>query len=182
MYFILEGEDGFFILDMHAAHERINYEKQIELYKKEGIKKQVLLLPIKFDISLNEVDFMKDILPILPKFGFEVDSLGGVTFAIRTVPANFKNITDPNVIKDICLELIHMGKQSSLEEQHEQAIKYIACRSSIKAGEVIDNPLKVIELVQELAKCKNPHHCAHGRPTLLFFSYTDIDKTFHRIH
>lgn len=181
VYFILEGEDGFFILDMHAAHERINYEKQIELYKKGGIKKQELLLPIKFDISLNEVDYVKESLAVLPKFGFEVESLGGLTFAIRTVPANFKNITDPSIIKDICQELIHMGKQSSLDEMHEQAIKYIACRSSIKGGEVIDNPLKVIELVQELAKCKNPHHCAHGRPTMLFFSYTDIDKTFHRI-
>ncbi|MHA1394015.1 MAG: DNA mismatch repair endonuclease MutL [Promethearchaeota archaeon] len=180
LYFILEGEDGFYILDMHAAHERINYEKQLKMFKEGKISKQTLLIPIKFDAPLAEVEFIKNSLNKISKFGFEIDFFGGNTFAIRTVPAQMKEIMDPNIIKDICLEIVNMGKEFSLEKEYERVLKYTACRMSIKGGLEIDDPMKVVKLIQNLAKCENPHHCAHGRPTMLYFSYKDIDAMFHR--
>ncbi|MBD3351178.1 MAG: DNA mismatch repair endonuclease MutL [Candidatus Lokiarchaeota archaeon] len=180
VYFVLEGIDGFYLLDMHAAHERINYERVLRNFKDRGIKKQTLLIPIKFDVSVNEVEFVKELCPKLSKFGFEVDSLGGSTFIIRTVPANFKKSSDPTFIRDLCLEIISKGKQTSIEEEYDSILKLTACRMSIKAGEEIDNPETVIKLIQDLAKCKNPHHCCHGRPTMLYFDYKEIEKMFHR--
>jgi len=180
LYFVLEGEDGFYILDMHAASERINYEKQLELFSKGGISKQTLIMPIKFDVTVNERDFIIENIPIIMKFGFEIENIGGNTFAIRAVPSNFLNLNDSEVIKDICMEIITMGKQSRLDAIYDRIIKYISCHMSLRGGEYIDNPKRVKELLIELSKCSNPHHCAHGRPTMLFFSWENIDKQFHR--
>jgi len=180
LYFILEGEDGFYILDMHAAYERINYEKQLKLFKSGMISKQTLLIPVIFEVPLAEVEFVKQSLDKISKFGFEIDYFGSNSFSIRTIPAHIKEIYDESIIKDMCLEIINLGKQFSLEEEYDRVIKLIACRMSIKGGVEIDDPIKVIKLIQELAKCENPHHCAHGRPVLLFFSYNNIDSLFHR--
>ncbi|MHA1728210.1 MAG: DNA mismatch repair endonuclease MutL [Promethearchaeota archaeon] len=180
-YIVLEGENGFFLLDQHAAAERIKYEEQIESFKKGSLQRQQLLSPIKFDVSINEVDFFKEVLPQLPKFGFEINSLGGTTFAIRSIPAVLKKVTDPAIIKDICLEITAFGKQSSLKDEFDKIIKYIACHKSLRGGEKINDPNKVRELMYRLSKCRNPHHCAHGRPTILFFDWKEIEKMFHRI-
>ncbi|MCP4760344.1 MAG: hypothetical protein GY870_01100, partial [archaeon] len=180
LYFIFEAREGFYILDQHAAHERINYEAQIELFKEGGLKKQSLLLPITFDVSINEKDFFEEVIPQLSQFGFEVDSMGSNTFAIRTVPANYKNLSDLNLVKDLVREIIEFGKQSSLDKIYDKIIKYIACHMSIRGGDEIDNPVKARNLLIKLSKCKNPNHCAHGRPTMLYFSYKEIDKKFHR--
>jgi DNA mismatch repair protein MutL len=181
-YIVLEGLDGFYLLDQHAAAERIKFEREMALYKTGKIKKQRLIAPIKFDVSINEKDFMDETLLSLKKYGFEIDPLGGTTFAIRAIPPILNKITNSNIIKDICMELISFGKQFSLEEEEEKVVKYIACHKSLRGGEYIDNPAKVKNLIENLSKCKNPHHCAHGRPTLLYISFNEIDKLFHRIN
>lgn len=180
-YIILEGENGFYLLDQHAAAERVQYEQQMEDFKKGGLQRQNLLLPIKFDVSINEKDFMDEILPKLPKFGFIIDALGGTTYAIRSIPAILKKVSDAGIIKDICSEIIAFGKPTALEEEFDKILKIIACHKSLRGGEEIRNLEKIRKLILKLSKCKNPWHCAHGRPVLVSISYNDIEKMFHRI-
>ena len=87
---------------------------------------------------------------------------------------------DTKFITDLVLEIITMGKQSSLEQEFDKIIKYISCHMSLRGGEKVDNPETVKKLLLELSKCKNPCHCAHGRPVMLEFSFKQIDKLFHR--
>ncbi|MHA1872369.1 MAG: DNA mismatch repair endonuclease MutL, partial [Promethearchaeota archaeon] len=180
LYIIFEGEDGFFILDQHAAAERIRYEEELNAYKSGKLEKQALLLPIMIEVPPNETEFIKANLKELEKFGFRLDFMGGNSFAVRSVPVVFGRIEDKEIIKDICLEIVSMGKEDSFSDEVDKIIKYIACHRSLRGGAEITNPIKSINLLKRLAQCENPHHCAHGRPTMLFITWDELEKLFHR--
>lgn len=180
LYFVFENQDGFFLLDQHAAAERINYEEQLRYYKQGGIAKQELLKPIIFEVPINEVDFLHSNLATLEKFGFSVGFIGGNSFAIRAFPAIFSSMDALDIIKDIFMEVIEIGRESSFGDEVEKIIKYIACHKSLRGGDTIRDPRKAKNLLKRLSKCNNPHHCAHGRPTILHFSWKWVDKEFHR--
>jgi DNA mismatch repair protein MutL len=180
VYFVFEGEEGYYILDMHAADERINYEKELAAFKKGGLVKQQLLVPFTIQVPINLKDFILETLQDFAKFGFEVDHLGGPTFTLRAIPAILKSVTDTKILTDICLEIMQIGKESSYTQSVETIIKYIACHESIRGGDEITAPEQPIQLLKALSTCENPHHCAHGRPTMLFFSWYYLEKEFHR--
>lgn len=180
LYIVFENDEGFFLLDQHAAAERINYEEQLRYYKSGGIKKQELLKPLILDVAVNEVDFLKSNTTHLKKFGFDIDHMGSSSFAIRAVPAILSGTSQLEILEDICMEIIEIGKQSSFENEVDKIIKYIACHKSLRGGDIIRDPQKAKYLLEKLARCQNPHHCAHGRPTILHFTWNWVEKEFHR--
>ncbi|MHA1112676.1 MAG: DNA mismatch repair endonuclease MutL [Promethearchaeota archaeon] len=180
VYFVFEGEDGYYILDMHAADERINFEKEQKAYQNGSMRKQRLIVPFTIEIPINMKDFLLETLPDVSKFGFEVEHLGGTTFSLHTIPSVLKEVTDPQILTDICMEIIQIGKQSSFTNSVDKIIKYVACHESIRGGDLITNPESPKKLLQQLSQCENPHHCAHGRPTMLYFSWKYLEKEFHR--
>jgi DNA mismatch repair protein MutL len=180
VYFVFEGQEGYYILDMHAADERINFEKEMKAYQKGGMKKQRLIIPFTIEISVNMKDFLMETIAEIEKFGFEMEYLGGKTFTLHTIPAILKEVTDTAMLTDICLEIIQIGKQSSFTHSVEKIIKYIACHESIRGGDIINDRDLPRKLLEQLSQCENPHHCAHGRPTMLFFSWKYLEKEFHR--
>lgn len=180
VYFVFEGEEGYYILDMHAADERINFEKEQKAYKKGTMRKQRLIVPFTIEIPVNMKDFLLETLDEISKFGFEVEHLGGTTFSLHTIPVILKEVTDPKILTDICMEIIQIGKQSSFTQSVDKIIKYVACHESIRGGDVITDPERPKKLLQQLSQCENPHHCAHGRPTMLYFSWQYLEKEFHR--
>ncbi len=180
VYFVFEGEDGYYILDMHAADERINFEKELNAYKKGGLRKQRLILPFTIDVPVNMKDFLLVTVEELGKFGFEVVHLGGTTFTLHSIPLILKQVTDPKILTDICLEILQIGKETSFSQSIDRIIKYIACHESIRGGDEITDPKRPIHLLNQLSQCENPHHCAHGRPTMLYFSWKYLEREFHR--
>ncbi len=180
VYFVFEGEEGFYILDMHAADERINFEKEKNAFEQGGMKKQRLIVPFTINVPVNMKDFLIETLPHFTKYGFEVEHLGGTTFTLRTIPAILKTVTDAKILTDICLEILQIGKESSFTKSVDTIIKYIACHESIRGGDMITDPNLPKKLLKKLSQCENPHHCAHGRPTMLFFSWKYLEKEFHR--
>jgi len=180
VYFVFEGEDGFYILDMHAADERINFEREQKAYQSGGMTKQRLIAPLTIEIPINKRDFLLGTLVEIGKFGFEIEHLGGTTFAVRTIPAILRTVEESSILADMCLEIIQMGKESSFSQSVDKIIKYIACHESIRAGEQVTDPALPKRLLIELSECDNPHHCAHGRPTMLYFSWNYLEKEFHR--
>jgi DNA mismatch repair ATPase MutL len=180
VYFVFEGDEGFYILDMHAADERINFEKEKRAYEKGGMKMQRLIVPFTIEVPVNMKDFLMEVLSELSKFGFEVEHLGGNTFTLHAIPAILKTVTDTQILTDICLEILQIGKESSLTKSIDTIIKYMACHESIRGGDIITDPNLPKELLINLSQCENPHHCAHGRPTMLFFSWKYLEKEFHR--
>lgn len=185
IYVVLEGinennEEGFFILDQHAASERINKEKFLEAYESSKMSRQKLISALKIDVSPSEKFFLESNLHEIKKLGFDFEFFGGNTFILRKIPTIMGKILDINIIKEIIADVTKIGKGKSFSEVKEEIINYLSCHKSIRGGD--DLSLKNIrDLLIELAKCKDSYHCAHGRPTLRFFSYKELDKLFKRI-
>ncbi len=185
IYIVLEGinendEEGLFILDQHAASERINKEKILEAYENSKMSKQKLISALKIDVSPSEKIFLEVNLSEIRKLGFNFDHFGGNTFILREIPTIMGKIPDINIIKEIISDITDIGKEKSFTDVKEEIINYLSCHKSIRGGD--DLSLKDIRhLLIELAKCKDSYHCAHGRPTLRFFSFKELDKLFKRI-
>jgi len=184
IYIILEGinennEEGFFILDQHAASERINKEFLIQQYEQSNKHKQRLISPLKIELNPSEKLFLEDNLKEIKKLGFTFEPFRGNTFILREIPTVFQKEINPIIIKDIISDITEIGKDKSFSKGKEEIINYLACHRSIRGGD--DLSLKAIQkLIIKLAHCNDPFHCAHGRPTLKFFSFKELDKLFKR--
>ncbi len=185
VYVVLEGinennEEGLFILDQHAASERINKERFVKAFETSKMSKQKLISALKIDVSPSEKIFLESNLLEIRKLGFDFENFGGNTFILREIPTIMGKIPKLNIIKEIISDITEIGKDKSFSEVKEVIINYLSCHKSIRGGD--DLSLKDIrDLLNELAKCKDSYHCAHGRPTLRFFSYKELDKLFKRI-
>lgn len=184
-YVVLEGinennEEGLFILDQHAASERVNKEMFLEAYETSRMSVQKLVSPLKIDVSPSEKIFLEANLQEIRKLGFNFDLFGGNTFILREIPIVMGKLPKISIIKEIISDISKLGKDKSFKEVREEIINYLSCHKSIRGGD--DLSLKNIRnLLIELAHCKDSYHCAHGRPTLRFFSYKELDKLFKRI-
>jgi DNA mismatch repair protein MutL len=183
-YVVLEGinendEVGIFILDQHAASERIKKEKLLSSYETISPMKQKLIHPLKIDISPSERIFLEDNLKEVKKLGFDFEYFGGNTFILREIPTIMNKVPDIRIIKELISDITEIGKEKSFKEVKEEIINYIACHKSIRGGD--DLSLRDIrKLLEELAECNDSYHCAHGRPTLRFISFKELDKLFKR--
>jgi DNA mismatch repair protein MutL len=186
IYVVLEGinedgEEGLFILDQHAASERINKEKFLQEYENSKQNKQKLISPLKIEVTPSEKIFLESNVNEILKLGFTFEYFGGNTFIIRDIPVIMRKVPNINIIKEIVSDITEIGKDKSFAEAKEEIINYLSCHKSIRGGD--DLSLKDIrELLIQLAKCKDSFHCAHGRPTIRFFSYKELDKLFKRIN
>ncbi len=179
-YLIFQNDDELVIIDQHAAHERINYERVQQLYKSKTIPVQNLLIPLKMEVAPNETEFVKEAIPEMKKYGFELEHFGRNTFIIRSIPIFINMRTDEALIKDMCIEILHIGKEQSFSEKKREIFQYMGCHQSIRAGDEIWNEGRIRKLIQQLDSCENPHACAHGRPVYIKISFKELDKWFHR--
>lgn len=184
-YVVLEGvnennEAGMYILDQHAASERINkehFEKALDTAK---ISKQQLISPLKIDVTPSEKFFLEENIDEIKKLGFDFDNFGGNTFILRNIPTIMGNVPQVSVIKDIIADITSIGKDKSFSDVKEEIVNFLACHKSIRGGD--DLSLRDIRnLIIHLSKVSDPFHCAHGRPTLRFISFKELDKIFKRI-
>lgn len=184
IYILLEGinennESGLYIMDQHAASERINKEFFLKLQETAKISKQSLVAPLKIEVTPSERFFLQENMDEIKKLGFNFESFGGNTFVLREVPTIMGKAINIDLIKDMISDIAEIGKDKSFSEVKEEIINYLACHKSIRGGD--DLSLKdVRNLIIELFNCKDPFHCAHGRPTLRFVSFKELDKIFKR--
>ncbi|MFX0187438.1 MAG: DNA mismatch repair endonuclease MutL [Candidatus Hodarchaeota archaeon] len=184
-YVVLEGyneetnEHGLYILDQHAASERINKEKLLKAYETSKISKQMLVSPLKIDVTPSEKFFLKVNLNDIKKLGFNLEHFGGNTFILREIPVIMEKVPKTEIAKEIISDITEIGKDKSFSEVKDEIINYLACHRSIRGGD--DLTLQGIRnLIIDLSNCKNSFHCAHGRPTLKFISFKELGKIFKR--
>ena len=128
----------------------------------------------------SEKIFLNSNLHEIRKLGFDFQNFGGNTFILREIPIIMGKIPKLDIIKEIISDITEIGKDKSFLEGKEEIINYLSCHKSIRGGD--DLSLKDIRnLIIELGKCKDSYHCAHGRPTIRFFSFKELDKLFKRI-
>lgn len=176
-FILAEGEDGFYIIDQHTAHERIRYEEVLRKLKKKNYGIQPLLTPIRIPVSKQEAEDIKDRLGEYQEVGLKLDSLGEDTMVLREVPGYFL----PGHEKEIVLDFLNRtgGKEVPEPELYDLMAKCVACRSAVKKGDQLSDHL-IAEMLNRLSYCENPSRCPHGRPTLVKLTREDLERMFHR--
>ncbi|MBU5437625.1 DNA mismatch repair endonuclease MutL [Tissierella sp. MSJ-40] len=172
-------QDKLYIVDQHAAHERIMYEKFKEEFEKETIVTQQLLVPEVIELTNIEMSNLLENITLYNKLGFDIEEFGSSSIIIRGVPLVFGKPNIKNLFFDI-LDNLKQDIKSNYEMKIEKIMK-IACTKAVKGGDSLSN-IEIESLINQLNKCENPHSCPHGRPTMIEITKKDMEKKFLRIN
>lgn len=176
-YILAQDGGNFYLIDQHAAHERINYEYLMSKYDTGDITIQPLMLPIVIELSPKEISLVKANFDIFERLGFEIEWFGENTIAIRAVPVIMGEPCSGNLFNEILDSLEENSKTAS---PLEKIVISMACKNSIKAGTSITME-EIQELMRRLGETKSPYTCPHGRPTLISMSQYELEKKFKRV-
>ena len=178
-YIIIEIDDEMYILDQHAAHERIMYEKIKANYYSEGIKdSQLMLLPDIITLTHKEMDIARENMDMFKKVGFMLEEFGDNTIKLTGVPNVCIDLNTRELFLET-LDEINTVARTAKQEKEEKFIATVACKAAVKANMSLTKE-EVDELMNKLLKLPNPFTCPHGRPTAIKMSKADIEKKFSR--
>lgn len=179
LYVLMEGKEGLVLMDQHAAHERVNFEKFRRALETGGVPCQRLLMPITLQTTPRDADLLKQNLPSLNRLGIEIEPFGPNIFKVETLPS-FLKTDDPSAWLDqVIEELSSLSAKSSTLRLSEDAIATTACRASVKSNDVLSIP-EMQALLKDLFACEMPYCCPHGRPTLVQISTAELERKFGR--
>lgn len=178
-YILAQNDDFFYMIDQHAANERINYEKIIKDLKNEKIVKYDLLIPIKLSFTQSEAILINEKKETINSLGIDFEEFGGTSFIVRSVPLWVNQSIASDYIEDVFMQVIR-EKKSTKEEFLDNLAKSLACKRSIKGNEFIGKT-QIDFLLEDLVKCSNPYTCPHGRPIIIKYSKYQIEKWFKRV-
>jgi len=184
LYLVVEQDKGILIIDQHAAHERILFDKFKDNF--DSAHSQQLLAPLNLEFSLGEMQALKDNLQFLNKIGFEIEEFSANTASIQSIPQDIANRDLRDIIKGLISDFISDSKkdlisnEKTLEEKRDKAISYMACRGAVKAGDSLSYE-EQNNLVQKVISGEVKSTCPHGRPIAWFLSWEEIGKQFKRI-
>lgn len=179
-FIVAQGDDGLYLIDQHAAHERVNYEKVLKYFQAEKIVTTPLLVPMPIELTPTEFILVQKNLDLLKSMGFILEEFGLNTFVFKEHPIWFKEGFEEEGLRRIIDMVIKSGSNFDVMKFRDRAAAMLACKMSIKANMSIS--LEVMQhLLDDLALCDNPYNCAHGRPTIINFSSYDLNRMFKRI-
>lgn len=179
-YIIAENEDGMYILDQHAAHERINYEMIQKRFKDDVVNIIDMLVPMKIELSTSDYNLFMERKYILDELGFQIEEFGINTIIIKSHPTWLKENYEKDNLKFIVDLVIEESKTFNKEKFLDSLAKMISCKMSIKANEHLSK-IEMEHLLDDLVKCDNPYNCCHGRPSIMKYSNYELEKMFKRV-
>lgn len=179
IYILSETENGVILVDAHAAHERITYEKLKAQYHKNETPFQSLLLPIQIQVSCAEADLADDQQAFFMRLGFELNRMGEETIIIRTLPALLSGVDIALLVKDVLADIIEQGMSQRVEEQCNTILSTIACHGSVRANRRLTPP-EMNALLRDMEKTEHSGQCNHGRPTWIELTKKQLDQFFLR--
>ena len=178
-YIIAQNEEGVFMIDQHAAQERINYEKYLKALKEEKTSTVAPLFPINIELNSSDFITIKEHTTLLEEMGFKIEEFGLNTIIIKEHPTWLKEGYEEESINKIFDSIISIGSKFDRVKFNEHIAITLACKMSIKANTRISEEA-MEEILNELVKTDNPYNCPHGRPTIIKFTIYDIEKMFKR--
>ena len=178
-YVLAQGNDDFFLIDQHAAAERVNYEKILIELKKPSVNTYELLIPFKLDYTISEAILINEHLDAINNLGIDIEDFGGGTFTVRSLPVWIPRGREIDYTDEIITSLVNNKRKEKYEFQTNLA-KDLACKKSIKGNE-FHTQTEIEYLLEDLSKANNPFTCPHGRPVIVKFSKYEIEKWFKRI-
>lgn len=178
-YLLAQGEDGFYIVDQHAAQERVNYEYYRQEIGKVSTDQQSLLVPLVLDYPASDAIRLRDHADLLQQLGLNLEAFGQNSFVVRSHPTWFKAGQEEDTIREM-IDYILNDQKITVAKFREQTAIMMSCKRAIKANHHLDDQ-QAKALLQRLPECENPFNCPHGRPVLVHFSGKDLEKMFRRI-
>jgi len=179
LYVVMETEDGLALMDPHAAHERILYERFMAQVTQGRIESQGLLVPETVDLPPRDALRVRRHLDLLKKMGFGIAEFGGDTFVVDALPLCFQSTTSRELLTEVGTILETTGERRSADHLLEEQVAQAACKAAVKAHSVLTRE-EIEDLVRQLAKTEMPYTCPHGRPTLIHTSFQELAKKFGR--
>ena len=179
LYVLIESPEGLVLMDQHAAHERVLFERMLKELTVETAPAQKLLLPVTLELDARDAEFLAGNLKTLHKLGLGVSEFGERTFLIDAVPPYFKLDNLAQTFRDIVDELRQTGEQVHARRLGEDKIATTVCRHAVKARDPLQGE-ELRALLRQLHQCDLPYTCPHGRPTLIQISYAELEKKFGR--
>ncbi|MQW23029.1 MULTISPECIES: DNA mismatch repair endonuclease MutL [unclassified Lactococcus] len=178
-YLLCQAPEGLYLIDQHAAQERVNYEYWKEKIGEVSIDQQILLTPYYFELPKNDALLFNEQKDKLHEAGIFLEEYGENKFILRENPVWLKEADLEKVVYEM-IDIVLSSNQFSLKQYRHDLAAMVACKSSIKAGYPLDDE-SARTLIKSLEQCENPYSCAHGRPTIIHFSDQDVQKMFRRI-
>ena len=178
-YIICENDKGIYLIDQHAAKERINYEKYKYILTHPKQDSISLLIPIILEYSLNEYIIIKENIDFIRSLNIEIEDFGSNSFRITAHPTWLPSGFEEEAIKKILDLIINKEKDFSIEKFNDRLAMTVSCKMSKKAN-TYSSISEMENLIKDLKKCNNPYHCPHGRPTIIHYSIYELEKLFKR--
>jgi DNA mismatch repair protein MutL len=179
MYVVAEGPDGLYLIDQHAAHERVLYEQMMAQHKaEEDVVSQRLLEPMAVEVPPQMTALVSESLNVLNQLGFEVAPFGGNTFLVRALPMILAQAQPDEILLEVT-EALDVARSRVEEETEEAIVRGICKRAAVKAGQVLTRE-EMEELIRGLERCVSPRTCPHGRPTMIRLSVDQLAREFGR--
>ena len=179
-YIIAENEDGMFILDQHAAHERVNYEMITKKFAEETPSYTDMLVPLSIELSASDYETFMANKNVLEDLGFKIEEFGINTIIIKSHPTWIAKNFEGDNLRTIVDLVINNGKNFNKERFLDSLAKMVSCKMSIKANEHL-SLVQMENLLDDLMKCDNPYNCCHGRPSIMKFTNYELEKMFKRV-
>lgn len=179
-YWLIEFQEQLYIIDQHAAHERVLYEKTLAGMKTREFTSQYISPPIVLNLTMQEEQLLNEHMEVFSKIGFEIEAFGGTSYAVRAVPDNLFSIAKKELFIEM-LDQLSEGISSSLApDLIAEKIASMSCKAAVKGNARLSYP-EIERLIRDLLKLDNPYHCPHGRPTIIAMTKRELEKKFKRI-
>ena len=179
-YIIAEDEDAMYILDQHAAHERVNYEMIKKKFHDSEVTITDMLVPLSIELSTSDFNTFMENKSVLDELGFKIEEFGINTIVIKAHPTWLAKNFEGDNLRSIIDLVITSGKNFNKDRFLDCLAKMVSCKMSVKANEHLSFE-EMDQLLKDLVKCDNPYNCCHGRPSIMRFSSYELEKMFKRV-
>lgn len=179
-YWLVQYQDSLYIIDQHAAHERVLYERTLKGMKTREFTSQYLSPPIILSLSMQEAELLKENMDRFARIGFEIEPFRGEEYAVRAVPDNLFGIAKKELLMEMIDDLADGISSSMTPELIDEKVASMSCKAAVKGNNRL-SAQEVDALIGELLTLDNPYHCPHGRPTIIAMTKRELEKKFKRI-
>ena len=179
-YWLVEYDNSLYIIDQHAAHERVLYEKTLKSMKTREFTSQMISPPIVLNLSMQEAELLNTYMDQFTRIGFEIEEFGQDSYAVRAVPDNLFSIAKKELLIQMLDSLSDEITRNQSPDLIDEKIASMSCKAAVK-GNMKLSVQEVDALIGELLSLDNPYHCPHGRPTIIAMTKRELEKKFKRI-
>ena len=174
----MEYQNALYIIDQHAAHEKVLYERMMREFQNKQVTSQMLCPPMVLSLSGSEAQLVEKYADVFRETGYEIESFGGKEYKISAVPANLYQVAEKELFTEILDRLEEAGEGAP--EVIRERLASMSCKAAVKGNQHLSRQ-EAEALIDELLTLENPYNCPHGRPTIVSMSRYDLDRKFKRI-